>query len=271
MLELLGSALERSGLRKRQPVRRCVPANGSILDLREARCPGGGRGERAASLRKAKCSDPGPHFRRAVASSSVRSHTQRCELCDASKINRYVRQGTDARSLNGQSAVLIPHFRKTGATMKINFSTSLLALALAMGASGCDRESGNAMSSDRHDATSMSNHADHCSTLAGNAKDICEKEADGRKWVEAAEFAAKQEPSAQHTYDLRIAKADAEISVAKERCDDLSGNPEDVCRQEAERAFETAKAEATLQLKLSDADAVARRTTNEANREAAEI
>lgn len=154
--------------------------------------------------------------------------------------------------------------------MKIKLSTSLLAVALAIGASGCDRESGNAMSSDRDDATSMSNHAEHCSTLAGNAKDICEKEADGRKWVEAAEFAAKQEPSAQHTYDLSIAKADAEISVAKERCDDLSGNPEDVCRQEAERAFETAKAEATLQLKLSEADAVARRTTNEANEDAAE-
>lgn len=154
--------------------------------------------------------------------------------------------------------------------MKIKFSTSLLALAMAIGTSGCDRETSKAMSSDMDDAASMSNHAEHCGMLAGNAKDICEKEADGRKWVDAAEFAAKQEPSAQHTYDLRIAKADAEISVAKERCDDLSGNPEDVCRQEAERAFETAKADATLQLKLSDADAVARRATNEANQEAAE-
>jgi len=154
--------------------------------------------------------------------------------------------------------------------MKIKYTMSLLAVAFAIGVSGCDRETGKAMSSDLDDASFKSNSATQCDTLAGNAKDICEKEADGRRWIDAAEFAANREPSEQHTYDLRIAKADAAIGVAKERCDDLSGNPEDVCRQEAERAFETAKAEATLQLKLSDADAVARRATNEANKEAAE-
>jgi hypothetical protein len=154
--------------------------------------------------------------------------------------------------------------------MKINFSTSLFVMALAVGASGCDRETSKAMSSDMDDESSVSNSAEPCSTLAGNAKDICEKEAEGRKWIDAAELAANREPSAQHDYELRIAKADALIGVAKERCDDLSGNPEDVCRQEAERNFETAKADATLQLKLSEADAVARKTTNEANKEAAE-
>lgn len=154
--------------------------------------------------------------------------------------------------------------------MKINFSMSLLALALSVGVGGCDRQASKEIASDINDVTSVSSSADHCGTLAGNAKDICEKEADGQKWIAAAEFAAEQEPSEQHTYDLRIARADAEIAVAKERCDDLSGNPEDVCRQEAERAFEIAKADATLQMKLSDANSVARETTTEANKQAAE-
>ena len=148
--------------------------------------------------------------------------------------------------------------------MKIEFPLYVLTIALGMGLGGCDKTVSTSDSSKMNDGAVVSNDGESCKALSGNAKDICDKEADGRKWVNAAEFAAENEPSAQHTYELRIARADSEIAVAKERCDDLSGNPEDVCRQEAERVFDVAKADATLQMKLSDASATARETTNEA-------
>jgi len=148
--------------------------------------------------------------------------------------------------------------------MKMELPLYALTIALGMGLAGCDRAGSTSDASQMNTETVVSNSGEPCGMLAGNAKDICEKEADGRKWVKAAEFAATNEPSAQHTYDLAIARADAEIGVAKEKCDDLSGNPEDVCRQEAERAFEVAKADATLQMKLSDASATSREATNEA-------
>ena len=154
--------------------------------------------------------------------------------------------------------------------MKFNLSLPLCALALIIGVGGCDKTvSGDTVTS-ADGETSLLENGESCAMLSGNAKDICDKEAEGRKWVEAAEMTATSQPSDQHTYDLKIARADAIIAVARERCDDLSGNPEDVCQQEAERAYEVAKADATLQLKLSDASAAAAETTTEANQEAAE-
>ncbi len=148
--------------------------------------------------------------------------------------------------------------------MKMELPLYALTIVLGMGLAGCDQAVSRSDTSQMNTDTVVSNSGEPCGTLTGNAKDICDKEADGRKWVEAAELAARNEPSAQHTYELAIAKADAEIGVAKERCDDLSGNPEDVCRQDAERAFEIKKADATLQMKLSDASATGKEATMEA-------
>lgn len=84
-----------------------------------------------------------------------------------------------------------------------------------------------------------------CDTLMGNAKDVCEKEAKGREKVAEAELDYRTDASERHRHNLAKAKADAEYDVAKEKCDDLKGNPKDVCAKDAKanhvKALEAAK------------------------------
>ena len=84
-----------------------------------------------------------------------------------------------------------------------------------------------------------------CNNLMGNAKDVCEKEAKGREKVAEAELAYRGDASERHRHSLAKAKADAEYDVAKEKCDDLKGNPKDVCVKDAKaahvKALEAAK------------------------------
>jgi hypothetical protein len=72
-----------------------------------------------------------------------------------------------------------------------------------------------------------------CDSFAGNANDICVAEAKGKKNVSKAELKNDYKPSNKSQYGLRIAKADAEYSVAAEKCDDKVGNVKDVCLKEA--------------------------------------
>ncbi|MBK1679592.1 hypothetical protein [Rhodocyclus tenuis] len=118
-----------------------------------------------------------------------------------------------------------------------------------------------------------------CKAQSGNARDICLEEAKGRARIARAEYEESYGPSAEHRYELRIAKAEAAYAVAKEKCDDFAGNAKDVCRKEAKAAFigakadakladATADANATAREKANDANAVALRATNEARQEA---
>ena len=50
-----------------------------------------------------------------------------------------------------------------------------------------------------------------------------------------------------------MAKAETTYAVAKERCDDLSGNPKDVCVKEAKAAEVKAKADAKLGKEIGEA------------------
>ncbi|MEO8302696.1 MAG: hypothetical protein ABI724_01120 [Betaproteobacteria bacterium] len=104
-----------------------------------------------------------------------------------------------------------------------------------------------------------------CAPMTGNAKDICIVEAKGRERVAKANLVATDAPTVAHRYDARIAKADAVYAVAKEKCDDLSGNAKDVCVKEAKAGYVTAKADARLAEKTADANATAREKTVDAN------
>ena len=86
-----------------------------------------------------------------------------------------------------------------------------------------------------------------CNSFSGNANDICVLEAKGKERVALAELEASYKPGAKTKYDARVAKAEADYSVAKERCDDLAGNPKDVCVKEAKAAQISAKADAKAQ------------------------
>lgn len=103
----------------------------------------------------------------------------------------------------------------------------------------------------------------NCQSLSGNANDICEAEAKAKEKVAKAELTVVNKNTKQARYDARIARAEADYSVAKEKCDDLAGNANDVCLKEAKAAEVTAKSNAKSQMKTSKA-------YNEANKKSAE-
>jgi hypothetical protein len=83
-----------------------------------------------------------------------------------------------------------------------------------------------------------------CDSMSGNAKDICVEEAKGKEKVAKAELEYKHSGKPADMNKVAIAKAEADYDVAKERCDDKSGNDKEVCRKEAKAAEAKAKADA---------------------------
>lgn len=85
---------------------------------------------------------------------------------------------------------------------------------------------------------------DACAGKNGNAKDVCIERAKAKEKVAKAENEAAYKNTEKARYDARIAKAEADYSVASEKCDDLSGNQKDACVKEAKAAEARAKADA---------------------------
>jgi hypothetical protein len=104
---------------------------------------------------------------------------------------------------------------------------------------------------------------DACSSLSGNAKDICVAEAKGKDSVAKAEADAAYKHTPKARENARIARAQATYNVAIEKCDDLAGNAKDVCVKEAKAALVKGKANA-------NADRVAADTSHEAATKQAE-
>jgi hypothetical protein len=131
--------------------------------------------------------------------------------------------------------------------MKQTFIT--LAIAACCGFAG---SAGAAMSKDEYRAQKDRVEADYkaskerCKTLKDNAKDICTVEAKGNYKVAKAELEAQQEPSPRHDAKVKTEKAEAAYELAKEKCDDLSGNAKDVCKKDARAAFVSAKGDAKV-------------------------
>lgn len=94
----------------------------------------------------------------------------------------------------------------------------------------------------------------NCSSLSGNAGDICTAEAKGREGIARADLEVSYKPSSKTRYEAAVAKAEADYGVAKQRCDDKAGNVKDVCVKEAKAAKTTAKADAKAQMKTADAN-----------------
>ena len=72
-----------------------------------------------------------------------------------------------------------------------------------------------------------------------------------------AELEDGYKPTKKTRYNVSIAKAEADYSVAMEKCDDKAGNDKDVCVKEAKAAQTAAKADAKSLLKTSEANQVA--------------
>lgn len=107
-----------------------------------------------------------------------------------------------------------------------------------------------------------------CASLSGNAKDVCKVDAKGKEKVARAELEAQYEPTVKNHYEVRVAKAEADYALAKEKCDDLAGNPKDVCVKEAKAAQVAAKADAKVQMTNTNANAKASEKSMDARSEA---
>ena len=107
-----------------------------------------------------------------------------------------------------------------------------------------------------------------CTGLSGNAKNICVVDAKGKEHVAQAELEADYNPSARHSYEVSIAKADAAYSLSKEKCEDLLGYTKDVCLKEAKAVEVRAKADARMQMKTAEASTKAKNKSAEARADA---
>ena len=91
-----------------------------------------------------------------------------------------------------------------------------------------------------------------CDARSGNAKDICLAEASGKEKIAKADAEAAYKATPKAREDARDARAEATHAVAKEKCDNLSGNAKDVCVKEADAALVKAKADAKVDRVASD-------------------
>lgn len=153
-------------------------------------------------------------------------------------------------------------------TFKINAFAIALGLAFSAGAiaqsmSRVDYKAGK----DKIAAEYKSARVD-CRSLSGNPNDICVAVAKGKEKIAMADLDASYKPSDKTRYQASVAKADADYAVARERCDDKTGNAKDICLKEAKSVQTTAKADAKAQLKTSDAKATAREKSADARDDA---
>jgi hypothetical protein len=139
--------------------------------------------------------------------------------------------------------------------------TTLVGLGLA-GAAGAQTYSANAaaapLSEDGYKTAKKDADAQYgidkggCTSLSANAKDICHAQAKGRFEIAKADAEVAYKNTAKHREQARVARAEAAYHVAVEKCDDLAGNPKDVCVKEAKAALVAGKSEAKVDRVAAD-------------------
>lgn len=91
-----------------------------------------------------------------------------------------------------------------------------------------------------------------CDALSGNPKNVCIEEAKAAEKRSKAEAEAQYKNTPKAHMKARIAAADADYSVAKEKCNAQSGNAKDVCIKEAKAVHTKAVVDAKSSKKISD-------------------
>jgi chromosome segregation ATPase len=100
---------------------------------------------------------------------------------------------------------------------------------------------------------------ERCDKLSGNAEDVCETQAKADRRIAEANLDARNKGTAKARADARLVRADAQYDVAKQKCDELSGNAKDVCVKDAKAAHARARAEAKAD-RSADASTATRET-----------
>lgn len=108
-----------------------------------------------------------------------------------------------------------------------------------------------------------------CNARSGNAKDICVAEASGKEKVAKADAEAAYRVTPKAREDARVTRAEAVYAVSKEKCDDLAGNPKDVCVREADAALTKVKADAKVDRVAADTRQDVAAKESDARRQAA--
>jgi hypothetical protein len=145
---------------------------------------------------------------------------------------------------------------------------SLLIAAGAMGAAGATLA--DPITKDQYKAANKQIDADYkadkqnCSGQSGNARDICQAQATGKKNVAKADADAAYKGTDKSRTNAQIARADAAYDVDKEKCDDQSDNAKSVCKKDAKAAYVKAKADAKAGLAIRDARKDAAADANDA-------
>lgn len=121
-------------------------------------------------------------------------------------------------------------------------SKLFLILFAATSASAMDKDLFEA-TRDRIEAAYQSDKA-ACASLKGNARDVCEAEAKANRKAAKAEAQAEYQNSAKARTMAIVARADAAYSVARKKCNELSGTEKTICVTEANGARVRAKADA---------------------------
>jgi hypothetical protein len=145
----------------------------------------------------------------------------------------------------------------------VNLKLLALAVGLAFSAAGSAQsmpKDDYQASKDRIAAESKAAKA-ACTSLFGNAREVCEAEASGTGKVAGAELDASYGPTLKSRNQVRVVKAEADHAAARQRCEDMAGNAKDVCIKEATAVETAAKADAKAQLTTANAKAVANETS----------
>jgi hypothetical protein len=153
----------------------------------------------------------------------------------------------------------------------IRFSSLMRALAVCVGTlafAGTSHAAGDKTAYDTAKASAKSTFEAakvRCDAMNGNAKDVCVAEAKAARTrtEEQAEAAYKDTPKAREHAVHEIAEAD--YKVAKERCDDRTGNDKDVCVKVAKAALVRAKADSKATRVATDARMDAAKDKREAD------
>ncbi|WP_255988723.1 hypothetical protein [Chitinolyticbacter albus] len=77
---------------------------------------------------------------------------------------------------------------------------------------------------------------ERCDDLAGNKKDVCQEKAKAERDKTLAEIEARKEGGSALD-EAAKEKREADYKVAKERCDDLAGDAQTTCVNEAKRRY----------------------------------
>ncbi|MCX8521019.1 MAG: hypothetical protein ORN28_05715 [Rhodoferax sp.] len=138
-------------------------------------------------------------------------------------------------------------------TLTLTTLSSTLALAFCMHAGAAETTMSKAEYKDAKAQISMQfkNAKAACDGQQGNAKSICMEEAKGQEKIAMAELENRHEPSARHSQQLAMAKADATYAVAKQRCDDMPDANKDTCMKDAKTAHTQSMSAAKMMDKTS--------------------